>query len=100
MPAYIVFYDINFPVRHIRKTRRTGLKTYLRSFGSHINISNNTMVINSEHDLETISEKLEELTDKEDRIFIAEMTNNFFGNITDQQWKWLKDNVKDRDDER
>jgi len=56
-------------------------------------------IINSKHDLDTISEKLEELTDKEDRIFIAEIKNNFFGNITEQQWKWLMDNIRDREDE-
>lgn len=100
MPGYIVYYDINFPIRHIRKTRRTEFKTYLRSFGPHINLTNSLMVINSEHDLETISEKLEELIDKEDRIFIAEMKNNFFGNMTEQQWKWLINNVKSREEER
>ncbi|HHE38429.1 MAG TPA: hypothetical protein ENL20_07625 [Candidatus Cloacimonetes bacterium] len=99
MPGYIVFYDIYFPIRQIRKKRKSEFKTYLRSFGPHINLSNNLKIINSKHDLDTISEKLEELTDKEDRIFIAEIKNNFFGNITEQQWKWLMDNIRDREDE-
>ena len=100
MPGYIVFYEINFPVRHVRRKRKTDLKTYFRSFGSHINLSNNLMLINSEHDLETISERLEEFTDKEDRIFIAEMKNNFFGNMTELQWKWLMKNIKSGEDKR
>ena len=89
MAVYLMNYEINFIGRRLARAKRNKFRNFLDSYKNIIQISPDTLLIPTEDSLDDISNKFEGILEDTDRLFLVEITDNYCGELSDEEWDWL-----------
>ena len=83
---YLITYDLNREGQDYQE-----LYDSIESYREYIHPLDSTWFIHTDSSVNEVSGYLESLIDKNDYIFVCEVTENRFGWMKKSFWKWLKD---------
>ncbi len=86
--AYAINYDLKSPGRNY-----SGLYDGIKQSGSWWHYLDSTWIVITNEDPSQLWNRLNNHIDKNDYILIIEVKNNTQGWMTEEAWKWIKDNA-------
>lgn len=88
MALYMVAYDLNTPGQDYNK-----VKQKLESLGPWCHYLESTYLIKSDLSFSDFQSQITSVMDKSDRALICESTGKIGGWLTDDNWKWISENL-------
>jgi hypothetical protein len=89
--VYCVSYDLNSPGQDYKN-----LYNELKRSNSWWHYLESTWLINTNETASQFCERLRKHIDKNDGLLIIEVTNNYQGCLSEEAWKWIRENVKSK----
>lgn len=87
---YLISYDLNKSDKDYNSLYKVIKEC---SNGAWAHILESVWLIKSNLDATTIYNELMDVIDSNDKLFIVEMTSNYFGYLNKDMWPYLKDNI-------
>ncbi|CYW60002.1 CRISPR-associated endonuclease Cas2 [Streptococcus sp. P25B114] len=88
MKPYIICYDLNIP-----NQRYEDLYKAIESLGAYCKLQKSVWIIKTSKEPVQIYEILAKAIDKNDDIFIAELTDNYYGWSHKDNWEFLSNHI-------
>ena len=85
--VYNISYDLHAPSQRYDKLHELIVKT---SNGKWAHLLDSTYIIQSFNSAEQIYNSLLPALDNNDKIFISEITKNYYGQLTTKNWTFIK----------
>ncbi|KRL39883.1 hypothetical protein [Liquorilactobacillus nagelii] len=86
---YIISYDLDNPGQKYDQVEKI-----IKSFGgAYIKIQGSVWLVRNSLSPEDMCTKLEQALDKNDCLFVCELVKNYQGLATDDQWKFIRENI-------
>lgn len=87
--SYILSYDLDAPGQRYDDVKKT-----IDSFGgSYIKIQESVWLLRTSLAPQDMTDKLKVVLDNNDSLFVCELVENYQGNATDDQWKFIRKNI-------
>lgn len=87
----LISYDLN---GHERPEAYEAVKKVITDNSQdHIKPLYSQWFVKTTDSVETWTEKLKNVTDRTDRLFILQVKRPYQGLLTDKQWEWLRSNI-------
>ncbi|WP_256815572.1 hypothetical protein [Cytobacillus sp. Bac17] len=88
MAVYLITYDLNSPGQDYNK-----LYEEIKSFGESNHNMESIWFVKTNLTPKTMNERLKAKMDKNDFLFISEVTKNYYGFAPKTMWDWLSSRV-------
>lgn len=86
--VYMISYDLHSPTKN-----RESVEEDIKSFGTWCKYLTTTFLISTSSDLEIVSGKCVSHLDGNDSMIISKVTKPIKGWLTQDQWKWISENL-------
>ncbi|CUO53145.1 Uncharacterised protein [[Eubacterium] contortum] len=90
MSVYMITYDLNSEGQNYEKVTQS-IKD--ASTGAWCSYWKSSYLIKSNLTAEQVSKKITPHIDSNDRLIVIEVRENYWGWLTDKQWKYIKENI-------
>ena len=88
IPVYSITYDLNTPGRDYNS-----LYEEIKALGAWAHYLESTWFVDSSLTADSIRDKLIKVMDNNDTLFVAKVTSDYSGWLTQKAWDWLKQHV-------
>jgi len=92
MTIYVISFDVNPMGRHVDRQKKKKLDQIISNFNEYLRFSMSTYIVATEKNLDEMEVLMDELITGDDKIFIAEITQNCTGSLSESEWKWFDEN--------
>jgi hypothetical protein len=89
MSAYMITYDLN----KSGKDYNGVYQAIKDSSTAWCHYWDSSWLIKSSHTPNEITDKVKTHLDSDDRLIVIEVKDNYQGWLTDEQWKWIRENI-------
>jgi hypothetical protein len=94
MTTYIITFDVQPIGNRVDRVKKKKLDQIIAQFKEYIRFSTSTYIIATEKSFEEMEEIMDDVITDDDKIFIAEITKNCTGSISESEWDWLDEAQK------
>lgn len=88
MSIYMISYDLNIPGQNYSKVKET-----IESFGVWCHYLESTYLIKTTSSIYDIEDAITKHLDGSDRLIICQINKPIRGWLSEEQWKWIKENL-------
>lgn len=88
MSVYSITYDLNAPGKDYKD-----LYEVIKSLGAWAHYLESTWFVDSSYSASEIRDKLKEVIDKNDSLFVAKVTTDYSGWMHKEFWPWLEEHL-------
>ncbi|WP_232683930.1 hypothetical protein [Leuconostoc mesenteroides] len=86
---YIISYDLHAPGQKYEELK----KAIIGFNGAYIKILESTWLVKNNLTPDEMSDKIRSIIDSNDRLFITEVTSPYQGQLTQDDWKFIRENI-------
>lgn len=88
--VYMITYDLNSTGQKYDEVINAIKES---STGAWCSYWKSSYLIKSDLTVQEVSDKITKYVDKNDRLIVIEVKNNYQGWLTEKQWQYIKDNI-------
>ena len=89
MTIYMITFDVQPIGNRVDRIKKKKLDQIIAEFKEYIRFSTSTYIVATDKSFEQMEELMDDVITDDDKIFIAEITKNCTGSISESEWDWL-----------
>ena len=85
---YMISYDLHAPTNNREKVEQS-----IESLGGYCKYLTTTYLVSTNHNASTVQDTATKYLDKNDRMIICTTEKPIYGWLSEEQWKWIQENL-------